>query len=190
MNFVPNEVLVKFKDDVTINSGTQLKSAGINSVDQILKANGVASLEKLFPAEKKLKSAKVVKSPQGQDMKIPSLHNIYKISIPQLKSTGNNPPFNVFQFIEELKALPEVEYAEPNYIYTVDDLKPVGPVLTACDLENNQNSNLKSTQTTFDPNDPLYSQQWYIPAVKADQVWEQTTGDTTQVIAILDTGVD
>ena len=57
MNFVPNEVLVKFKDDVTITSGTMLKSAGISSVDQILIANGVSSLEKLFPEQQKLKSA-------------------------------------------------------------------------------------------------------------------------------------
>lgn len=56
MNFVPNEVLVKFKDDVVVSGGTNLKSAGISSVDRLLKANGVASLEKLFPAETKLKS--------------------------------------------------------------------------------------------------------------------------------------
>jgi len=36
----------------------------------------------------------------------------------------------------------------------------------------------------------LYNQQGYIPAVKADLVWEQTTGDSSQVIGILDTGVD
>ncbi|MFZ4707946.1 MAG: S8 family serine peptidase, partial [Bacteroidales bacterium] len=40
-------------------------------------------------------------------------------------------------------------------------------------------------------NDPLYPQQWYIPAVHADAVWDTVAGnDSTQIIAILDTGVD
>ena len=37
---------------------------------------------------------------------------------------------------------------------------------------------------------PCTSQQWYIPAIQADAVWESTQGDTSQVIAFLDTGVD
>ena len=189
MNFVPNEVLVKFKDDVVVSSGTTLKSAGISSVDQLLRANRVASLEKLFPTEIKLKSARIVKDPQGRDMKIPSLHNIYKITVPQLKSTGSAPA-DIFKFIEEMKALPEVEYAEPNYICSIDDLKPVGPILTSEDVAKLQNKNLKSDQVGVVPNDPLYSQQGYIQTVKADQVWAQTTGDSSQVIAIVDTGVD
>ena len=41
------------------------------------------------------------------------------------------------------------------------------------------------------PNDPLYVQQTNITATNIDDVWEQyTTGDNSQTIAILDTGVD
>jgi len=36
----------------------------------------------------------------------------------------------------------------------------------------------------------LYNQQWGLPACQVDAVWDSTTGDTTQIIAILDTGVD
>ena len=189
MNFVPNEILVRFKDDVAISSGTQLKSAGVSSVDKVLKAAGGSTLEKLFPFEKKLKSAQYVKDPQGREMKIPSLHNIYKIVIPQTKSSGSMPA-DIFKVIEELKALPEVEYAEPNYIYSIDDLKPVGPILSASDLAGLKNEKLKRAEDAVVPNDPLYNQQWYIPAINADQVWNQTIGDTSQVIGILDTGVD
>ncbi|MDA3817107.1 MAG: S8 family serine peptidase [Prolixibacteraceae bacterium] len=188
-NYVPNEILVKFKDDVQITSGSLLKSAGINNVDLVLRKYSTEKLEKLFPNETKLKSAKVVKSPQGQDMVIPSLHNIYKIVLPELKSTGSMPS-NIQQVIEELKALPEVEYAEPNYIYSVDDLEPVGPEITSNDLNNIESAKAKSSLSAVVPNDPLYAQQTYISAVKADLVWEQTTGDTAQVIAIIDTGVD
>ena len=190
MNFVPNEVLVKFKDDVVVSVGTTLKSAGISSIDQVLRANRVASLEKLFPSETKLKSARIVKDPQGRDMKIPSLHNIYRITVPQLKST-NRAPADIFKFMEEMKALPEVEYAEPNYIFTIGDFTPAGREMTMLEaMEQTANSELSKTATGLIPNDPLYNSQWGIPATNIDKVWNTTTGDSTAIIAILDTGVD
>lgn len=189
MNFVPNEVLVKFKDAVPMAVGARLKAAGISSIDKVLAAHGITSLEKLFPAEQKPLKVRMMKSPQGKDMKIPALDKIYKISVPPSTATAT-APINIFQLIEELKAQPEVEYAEPNYIYSIDNMQPVGPVLTAEDVAKLQMNNPNKAKESFTPNDPLYSQQGYIQTVKADQVWQQTTGDTTQVIAILDTGVD
>jgi hypothetical protein len=99
------------------------RSTGISSVDKVLKTCNANTLNKLFPSETRLKSAKIVKAPLGQDMVIPSQHNMYKITLSQLKSTGNIPQ-SVLQAVEELKALPEVEYAEPNYIFTDADFKP------------------------------------------------------------------
>ncbi|MFZ4414539.1 MAG: S8 family serine peptidase, partial [Bacteroidales bacterium] len=189
MNFVPNEVLVKFKDAVPMAVGARLKAAGISSIDKVLAAHGITSLEKLFPAEQKPLKVRMMKSPQGKDMKIPALDKIYRVSVP-IATTNSTVPTNIFQLIEELKALPEVDYAEPNYIYSIDNTQPVGPILTAEDVSKMQTPKQKSTNDLVIPNDPLYGQQWYIPAVKADSVWQQTTGDTTQVIAILDTGVD
>lgn len=189
-NFVPNEVLIKFKDDVTINNGTQLKSAGINNIDQVLKNYSAASLEKLFPSETKLKSTQIVKDPTGRDMVIPNLSNIYKIVLPQQKST-NSQSVDIFQFIEEMKALPEVEYAEPNYIYTIGDFTPAGPEMNMLEaMEQPANDELSSEASGLIPNDPLYNQQWGIPATNIDDVWNSTTGDSTSIIAILDTGVD
>lgn len=188
VNYVPNEVLLKFKDETTVTSGSRVRSAGVNSVDNVLQNHGINSLEKLFPTAQKPLRALRIKSPQGKDMKIPRIDNIYRINIPQ--GSENQQPVNIQQIIEELKALPEIEYAEPNYIYSIDQLQSVGPVMTANDLTRMQYSKQRAASTTMVPNDPYYSQQWYIPAVKADLVWGQTTGDTTQVIAILDTGVD
>jgi len=190
MNFVPNEVLVKFKDDVSVPGGSSLKSAGITAVDRVLRANGVASLEKLFPTEMKLKSARIVKDPTGRDMKIPSLHNIYRITVPQLKST-NSAPADIFKFMEEMKALPEVEYAEPNYLFTIGDFTPASREMTMLEaMEQTANSELSTIATGLIPNDPLYNSQWGIPATNIDDVWNTTTGDSTSIIAILDTGVD
>ena len=49
MSFVPNEVIVKFKDEVPLSSGARLRVAGVSAVDKVLKANGVDSLVRLFP---------------------------------------------------------------------------------------------------------------------------------------------
>ena len=43
------------------------------------------------------------------------------------------------------------------------------------------------------PNDPRYSQQWYLqalPGIQAEQAWSETTGNQQLVVAVIDTGVD
>lgn len=195
MSFVPNEVLVKFKDEVPLSSETRLRSAGLSAVDKVLQANGVDSIVRLFPNTKSslLRSSgvvRVVKDPQGRDMKIPNLEKIYKITLPQLRSTSS-VPVNISQVIEDLKTLPEVEYAEPNYIYNIGDFSPDGPTITADDLSKQEIKNQKVVAVGgLMPNDPLYSQQWGILATNIDKVWNTTTGDSIAIIGILDTGVD
>jgi len=189
MNFVPNEILVKFNDAVPVASGARVKAAGVSSVDQVLKSHGITSLEKLFPSALKQQNTRMMKSPQGKDITIPALDKIYRVSVPPAQLTDSMRT-NIFQLIDELKALPEVEYAEPNYIYSIDGMQPVGPILTAEDVKNIQTDKPNNSKASYLPNDPLFGQQWYIPAVEADMVWEQSKGDSTQIIAILDTGVD
>jgi len=59
--------------------------------------------------------------------------------------------------------MPEVEWAEPNYLF----------------------------QMTYVPNDPYYHEQWYFDKIKAPQGWDLTRGGNSDVvIAVLDTGVD
>ena len=189
MSYVPNEILVKFKDETSISTASKIKAAGISGVDQVLQKYEITSLERLFPGEKKPTRSKVMRAPNGAELKVPALDKIYRVTVPNTE-TPLAHPVNIHQIIEELKALPEIEYAEPNYIYTIGQTQPIGPELTADDLARMQQNREKTVGNAVVPNDPLYPQQWYIPAVKADLVWEQTTGDTTQVIAILDTGVD
>lgn len=62
----------------------------------------------------------------------------------------------------KLNREPIIEYAEPNYFVEADAI----------------------------PNDPLYGQLQHLPQVKAPQAWDVSQGDTSVLIAILDTGVD
>jgi serine protease len=63
-------------------------------------------------------------------------------------------------FIEALKTRPDVEYAQPNYIYTA--------------------------QAT--PNDSYYSLQWHYKAMNLPLAWDITTGVGSPVVAVIDTG--
>ncbi len=202
-DFVPGEILIKYKDEVQV---TNLKVSGIvqtglASIDSVFIKHKVSNAGRLFPKEQRLQSKTMLRSFNGQEFEQPSLHNIYKLTLPQ--------GADMFQAIEELKKDSNVVYAEPNYILSITNDKPVSQPMTESGLKERSNFNcpfsipfdpassiqypvpanppgLKST-----PNDPLYPQQWYIPAVHADEVWDTVNGkDSTQVICILDTGVD
>jgi thermitase len=59
-------------------------------------------------------------------------------------------------------SLPNVEYAEPNYILHTFEV----------------------------PNDPSYNLQWAIPNILADYEWNISKGNSSIIIAVLDTGVE
>ena len=66
---------------------------------------------------------------------------------------------NILMLIEEIKNNPNVEYAEPNYIYSIDDFE-VGE--TIYDETTDRDSEQESSETsdaTIDVDDPLYSSQ-------------------------------
>ncbi|MCM8808926.1 MAG: S8 family serine peptidase [Candidatus Omnitrophica bacterium] len=65
--------------------------------------------------------------------------------------------------ISEMKKEGDILYIEPNYIF-------------------------KLFSTT--PNDPFFNLQWGLTKIKAEQAWDITKGDTSIVVAILDTGID
>jgi len=191
--FVPGEILIRYKDEVVVSNlkAVGIAQTGIESIDKIYQRYKVNKSERLFPQEQKLKSKVMLHGFNGQDFEQPSLHNIYKIKIEQEAT--------IFDAIIELQQDSNVIYAEPNFIFSITDDKPVSPVLTEKDLKDYHISTLENATPnpepaapapSYTPNDPLYSQQWYIPAVHANEIWDTITNDSTQVIAILDSGVD
>ena len=82
----------------------------------------------------------------------------------------------VVAITEKLSALPEVEYAEPDYI-----MFPMGETINT---------------PLVTPNDPQYSNQWHYFAptpgnygVNAPDAWDITTGSASINVAVLDTGI-
>ena len=62
----------------------------------------------------------------------------------------------------QFKSMPDVEYAEPNYI----------------------------AHAVETPNDPYFSQQWGLTTINAPQAWDISHGSSGVTVAIVDTGID
>ncbi|MDO9549209.1 MAG: S8 family serine peptidase, partial [Candidatus Marinimicrobia bacterium] len=187
--FVPGDILVKFKDDVrpALAKSNGIQRIGVASVDAILTKYSVNEAEKLFKNAKREKSRQILKTFTGKEFEKPSLHNIYKL---KLKSE-----LNMYEAIEALKQDENVEYAEPNYIFSIVEDQPQSDVLSEEDVNKLFEKHLSNVMNAealdvVVPNDPLYPLQWWISATQVDAVWDTTTGDSSQLIGIIDTGID
>lgn len=88
---------------------------------------------------------------------------------------------SISDFIDELEALPEVAYAQPNYLYYLENERPPA-IVSAEDI-----SEFGSEAVT---NDPLLSLQWHLEKIQAGSVWDVTYGDALAVrVAVIDTGI-
>ncbi len=79
-----------------------------------------------------------------------------------------------------LKNNPIVEVAEPNFVYK-------GAQSDEKTIINRNAENFFGA--FFNPNDPRYTEQWYLRKIQAPSAWEKTTGNLDIKVAILDTGV-
>lgn len=138
-DYVPDEILVKFKQKVIpINAEERVKAVE----DEALKVGVKAKLKKSFPF----------------------------INVHNLKILDGMP---VEKAIERLKTNPNVEFAEPNYIYSIN----------------------------LTPNDPFFGQLWGLnnigqtggtpdADIDAPEAWDIQTGKGSVVVGVIDTGVD
>ncbi|MDB4135000.1 S8 family serine peptidase, partial [Flavobacteriaceae bacterium] len=195
MNFEPGELIVKLKDNVDANvtyaeNGKAMSSFNIGEllgIEDKIESSSVMFHQKAIEASvlnsQKMKAVYLSKGMTNPKDPL-TMKNIFVLKT-------NNVQENILMLIEEIKNNPNVEYAEPNYIYSIDDFE-VGEIIydETTDSDNEQESS-ETSDATIDVDDPLYSSQTNITSTNIDDVWDQyTTGDGSQVIAILDTGVD
>ena len=141
-HFLPDRIIVKLTPRTF--SSLSKSSFGISSLDRMLSNIGVESVSRMFP------------QPAGKGGSVDlSLFHVVQFS----------SPHDVFTLAEELTRGPDVEYAEPWFIYPL-------------------------AGGTFLPNDPFYQQQWHLPKIKAAEAWDITQGDSTIVVAIVDSGTE
>ena len=169
-DFVPGQVLVKFKDESPITvqkTHGKFAKASLSSVNNVLQQYGVDEMDNLFPREKAGRPLRKAKAYNGEYVVEKNLSQVYQVKMRNLR------PDSVSMLVKALKALPEVEYAEPNYkAYIMGS-----PAPKAVTINPTQN--------------PLYNQQWGLTYESIPELWQKPiVNDKRPVIAILDTGVD
>lgn len=82
----------------------------------------------------------------------------------RLIEAADSSPETTARLLAQLRADPDVEYAEPDYVRH------------------------RSVQIVT-PDDPLFTQQWALPMVHAQEAWGLSTGTTSVTVAIIDTGI-
>jgi subtilisin family serine protease len=139
--YVPNEVIVKLVPTTPLITGRQA-TTGVVSIDAVLDQYGPVSVTPLFP----------VRTQRRTDL--PDISRIYRVEY----SVTATPPV----VAAHLTSLPEVEYAEPNWIFHEMEV----------------------------PDDPFYGNQWHLTKIAAAAAWDVSHGDTNVVVAIVDGSFD
>ena len=161
------EVLVKFKDETPVQvnaSRGAFRSTSVNRLTQVLQKYGANEMEQLLPNEKPGRKMRKSRAYSGETIQERDLSQLYLVKLSEKHAR------ETMQLIDELKALDEVEFAEPNYLlHTLDD----------------------TTINGFSGGNPLAINQWYLADYGVTTLWAQKIlFPARPVIAIIDTGVD
>lgn len=192
-DYVPNEIIVKIKDDTNMGITYKSLSKGITQssasrdIGSLLGiSDKISSSEVLFSEQFVEQSIAVAGIKQVQfnqrnhssnnnsdKSQFVSLKNIFKITVSESVS-------NIQDLIQKLSLIEAVEFVEPNYIFDIGDVR-IDPI------SNNKIEDVEEASA----NDPLYSQQTNLTQANVDDVWETYgTGDGSQIVAVIDTGIE
>lgn len=191
-DFVPGQVLVKFKDGNPMNVSRargKFRSAGNSAVDAVLKEFGVETMDKLLPNAKPLQTRRKTRAFNGKEVEEKDLSQLYTLKIKSQRKDST------LMLVGKLKELGEVEFAEPNYkIYIMGQVPKAIPETLGIQARPSKPYSTRSGDEVICANpeqNPLYEEQWGIKHLKINELWSKPIVNSKRpVIAILDTGVD
>ena len=169
------EILVKFKADGAVQMKAPRKAkfatSHVNAIDALFDELGVDSVEQLMPQTGHKNVGRRVRAYNGSEVEVKDLSKLYRLTLKAEKAQS------LFEAIDKLKAMDEVEFAEPNYLVYTMALPYDADIYTR-------------DATTY-MSEPLHSQQWGMEAIGLPQLWNKNKKSSKRpIIAILDTGVD
>lgn len=163
LDFVPGEFFVKIRKDMTIflSRSSNIITTGIPSLDRLNREFSVQRIEETFLS--------VFKNPKNPDL-------FESIGLDRIYTFYVNEEIDILDAVKAYDGNPYVEYAEPNGIQ----------------------------YTCVTPNDPIFSYQWGLhndgtyplaspgkldADIDAPEAWDIEKGDSSIVIAIIDSGI-
>ena len=168
-DYVIGQVLVKFSDQQTVKvrkSGKRFAATNVDPVTEVLQKYGVEEMEQLLPNENPQRKMRKAQAFNGALVEEKDLSQLYCVKLSEKHRA------ETMQLVNDLEALEEVEFAEPNYkIYALDDVA----------LNDDYGDN------------PYVDNQWYLDDYGVKLLWNEHLIDETlprPIIAIIDTGVD
>ncbi len=189
--FEPGQVLVKLaQDQRALPRGKQMQGRLVadEALNEVLRSLGVTALEPVFPQAQRPTPGMMIQSPDGDLLPMPDLTRWYRARIVQGPRAQGQPQPDVYHIVGTLSQTPGIAWAEPDYLRKPLEGGDGAP------LRQKQDAPLRES-ASFD--DPLYGQQWHLPAVHAEQAWNYLSsqglppgGNRDIVVAVIDTGVD
>ncbi|MBL8692846.1 MAG: S8 family serine peptidase [Planctomycetes bacterium] len=117
-------------------------------------------------------------SRRGVPVRHASPHGLFVAGVPQLTPrAGGTREERLATYREQqrVRLLPEVAFAEPNYLYHA-----IGSVRAPVRVP---------AGALAAPNDPGLPFQWHYPLIKATNAWDITQGSANVIAAVIDTGI-
>jgi subtilisin family serine protease len=162
--FVSAEFLVKFTQDapVSFSSSGNIIRSGISSLDSLITEFCVLNVERTFPYES-------IKQKNNCLFTAIGLDRIYTFEVCE--------EVDIHSAIAAFERNPFVEYAEPNFIGHAHAI-PNDPMFTTQWGLRNDGTNPPNHPGTADAD------------IDAPEAWDIETGDSSVIVAMLDTGID
>ncbi|MBP7214235.1 MAG: S8 family serine peptidase [Candidatus Kapabacteria bacterium] len=111
---------------------------------------------------------------------IEKTHNIeFKAIFPQTKQLINSSKLQSIQY----------QINELNKYYVVKNSNEISKIATDNDIEFIEPNYIYHIEKIYTPNDSLFSEQWALQAINAQQAWQEATGKGI-IIGFVDTGID
>ena len=196
-DFVPGEIIVKLNDsfDASVSYARDGSAVSSMNIGEFLGISDKVKSSSMLFHQKSIESSVLNKQKMLTVYAAKAAANANNGYSPQepitmknffvLKTEDSNE--NILLLIDQIKENPNVKFAEPNYLLKIDDFE-IGNIISA-----EEASKLAASSSVL-TNDPLYAEQTNITIANIDDVWNDssngTTGDGSQVVAVIDTGGD
>lgn len=171
-NFASNEILIKSKTVAASNNATEMKDTISKILGQTRDGARVGDLPLNIKDIQPVFWGKEMPANSGEGLQAPIGQSTASESLARWEKVTLDTSTDVRKLIEQLARNPDVEEVEPNMIASVS-LVPDDPFYSTTGSWQNE-----------------YDDLWGLKRINAEQAWDVATGEQSDVIAVIDTGID